>query len=311
MVRKNAFTLLKVFAIISITCWLFYHAIKFAWNKRSPTPMVHEADIIRYANVSWPKRRIPRIIHQTYRTKTIPSIWNETVQSVLKRNSGIFEYRQWSHEEMEAFVKEHEPKFYVETYTKYPHDMQRIDSFRYVLMFYIGGIYIDMDNGCNRPFQDLINTLEALDPESSYLTAFPQRFGFGVESDLIISTAGHPFYRQLISRLPWFNHKFLIDFWTMLVSAGPIYVSIQERFFSSSPDAVFRMLDGNVYNPMFIYKRNGLSWIGKDAQFAFLIHRYQKKIVVFFKATMIFLFFLLIYLSYEKRLMKLFSFFKF
>jgi hypothetical protein len=129
-----------------------------------------------------------------------------------------------------------------------------------------------MDNGCNRPFKDLLATLEALDPDSPHLAAFPQSEAFGVETDLLISTAGHPLYKQLISRLHLFNHDFLLHFWTILVSAGPIYVSIQERLYSSLPQReIVRILDYNVFQPMFIWKSKGHTWIAGDAHFLFYI----------------------------------------
>ncbi|CAF2538183.1 unnamed protein product [Rotaria sp. Silwood2] len=251
--------------------WLIYYIICNALEYRSPPRMVYETDVLRYTNATLGRRRIPRLIHQTYRTHDVPSIWNATVQSVIEKNLGEFKYRRWSHAEMDAFVKEHEPKFYWKTYITYPYDMQRIDSFRYVLMFYLGGIYVDMDNGCNRPFRDLVVTLESLDPNATYLAAFPQRESFGVESDFLISSAGHPLYRQLISRLHLFNHYYIFQFWTMLLSAGPIYVSIQERLFTSSEQAVVRLLDFSVFRPMFIRKENGFTWIGRDAHFLFYI----------------------------------------
>ncbi|CAF3946395.1 unnamed protein product, partial [Rotaria sp. Silwood1] len=214
---------------------------------RSPPRMIYETDVLRYANATFARRRIPRVIHQTYRTHTVPSIWNATVQSVIEKNLGEFKYRRWSHAEMDAFVKEHEPQFYRKTYITYRYDMQRIDSFRYVLLFYLGGIYIDMDNGCNRPFRDVIVTLESLEPNATHLAAFPQRDSFGVESDFLISTAGHPF-------------------------AGPLYVSVQERLFASSEQAVVRLLDFTVFRPMFIRKENGLTWISPETHYLFYIY---------------------------------------
>ncbi|CAF0998737.1 unnamed protein product [Rotaria sordida] len=153
-----------------------------ALEYRTPPRTVYENDVIRYANATSVRRRIPRLIHQTYRTHDVPSIWNATVQSVMEKNIGEFKYRRWSHAEMDAFVKKHEPQFYWKTYITYPYDMQRIDSFRYVLMLHVGGIYVDMDNGCNRPFRDLLVTLESLEPDATYLAAFPRRESFGVEN---------------------------------------------------------------------------------------------------------------------------------
>ena len=273
--------------LIIIIQWLISHIFSNALEYRSPPKMIYEKDIIRYANSTPFRQRIPRIIHQTYRTHDVPSIWNATVQSIIEKNIGEFQYRRWSHAEMDAFVKKYEPEFYWKTYVTYPYDMQRIDSFRYVLMFYLGGIYVDMDNGCNRPFRDLLVALETLEPVATHLAAFPRRPSFGVESDFLISTVGHPLYRQLISRLYLFNHYYIFHFWTMLLSAGPIYVSIQERLFTQSEEAVVRLLDFKVFRPMFIKKENGFTWIGRDAQILFYLSNNERTILLFVKLSAI------------------------
>ena len=166
---------------------------------------------------------------------------------------------------MDAFVRQHEPEFYRNTYATYRYDMQRIDSFRYVLLFHVGGIYIDMDNGCNRPFRELVNTMEALDPDSPHLVLFPVDEVYGLQSDFMISTAGHPLYKQFISRLHHFNHYFFINHLTMLLSAGPLYASVQERFFNRTDKQVVRFLDIKVYHSMF-WKTNGGTWHSRDTQ---------------------------------------------
>ncbi|CAF1243410.1 unnamed protein product [Rotaria sordida] len=89
-------------------------------------------DLSQYGNVTWPQRRVPRVIHQTYRTYDIPAIWNRPVQSVMTMNTGEFQYRRWSHADMDAFVRQREPHFYWNTFIKYRYDMQRIDSFRVI-----------------------------------------------------------------------------------------------------------------------------------------------------------------------------------
>jgi mannosyltransferase OCH1-like enzyme len=251
--------------------------------------MVYETDVNKYANSNATRSRIPRVIHQIMAyTKTwaheVPSTWNASYRSVLAKNVGDFEHHLWTDEEIHMFIQKHEPEFYKNTYITYKYDMQRVDSFRYVLLYHFGGIYVDMDNGCNRPFKDLITTLEALDPNSPHLAAFPRSEAFGVETDLLISTAGHPLYKQLISRLHLFNHYFLFHFWTILVSAGPIYVSIQERLYSSLPQReTVRILDYNVFQPMFIWKSKGHTWIGGDAPFLFYISAKADYILFYWK----------------------------
>jgi mannosyltransferase OCH1-like enzyme len=249
--------------LIIILILLISHILYYALRRRSPKKFINEMDLIQYANVTWPRRRIPRVIHQTYRTYVIPAMWNTTVQSVMKMNANEFKYRRWSHVDMNTFVRQHEPHFYWNTFVSYRYDIQRIDSFRYVLLFHLGGIYIDMDDACYRPFRELVATMEALDADSTHLALFPAAELFGIQNNFMISTAGHPIYKQFISRLHLFNHNFLIYHVTILLSVGPLYATIQEYFFKQTDKQVVRTFDNRIYRSMF-WKTKGGTWFHRD-----------------------------------------------
>lgn len=274
------------FVLILLLLVLIVRDIRCVIRRCSPAQFLNGTDLSRYANVTWPRRRVPRVIHQTYRTYDIPAVWNASVQSVLQNNADDFQYRRWSHADMDAFVRQHEPEFYWNTYATYRYDMQRIDSFRYVLLFHIGGIYIDMDNGCNRPFRELVNTMEALDPDSPQLVLFPVDEVYGLQSDFMISTAGHPLYKQFISRLHYFNHYFFINHLTMLLSAGPLYASVQEHFFNRTDTQVVRFLDIKVYHSMF-WKTNGGTWHGRDTQVLLYLYYNRHRLLWYCKLSSI------------------------
>jgi mannosyltransferase OCH1-like enzyme len=203
------------------------------------------------------------VIHQTYRTYDIPAVWNTSVKSVIEMNADEFTYRRWSHTDMDTFVQQHEPHFYWNTYVTYRYDIQRADSFRYVLLFHVGGIYIDMNNGCNRPFREIVATMEALNPESPQLALFPAQDTFGVQNDFMIATSGHPIFKQFTSRLHLFHHSFLIHHITILLSAGPRYATFQERLFTRTDKHVVRILENQTFRSMF-WKTNGGTWFGRD-----------------------------------------------
>lgn len=249
-------------------------------RRRSSKKFIDEMDLSRYTNVTWPRRRIPRLIHQTYRTYTIPTVWNATVQSVMKMNSDEFQYRRWSHADMDRFVRQHEPHFYWKTFIHYRYDIQRIDSFRYVLLFHLGGIYIDMDDACRRPFRELVTTMETLDPYSTHLALFPAGELFGIQNNFMIATAGHPIYKQLIARLNLFNQNFLIYHVTILLSVGPLYVTIQERFFQQTHQHVVRLLDNSLYRSIF-WKTKGGTWFHRDTLMILYLYYNRHRILLY------------------------------
>lgn len=265
--------LMIIFVLLFVIGSFFY-----GFRRRSPQLLLIEDDLISYGHLTSISPRIPRRIHQTYLSRTVPDQWNITVQSVLQHNID-FEYYLWSHEEMAQFVQEHEPEFYRDTYRHYRYEAQRIDSFRYVVLFHLGGIYIDMDNGAKRSFHSLLNTLEALDPQIHHLAAFPPDDALGLQSDFQVTTPTHPFYRQLIDRLTHFHHDYLLHHLTILLSAGPLYVTVQEHFFHASKDGIVRTLEWKMYHQMFHWKVNGATWHGRDTTILLFLFYHRQQIL--------------------------------
>ena len=248
------------------------YTMRYLLGRHSTIQMVYEADVVRLANSTWARRRIPRLIHQTWRTRDVPLRWNVSYHSVMALNVDEFKHHLWTDTEMHTFVQEHEPQFYTNTYITYQYEIQRADSFRYVVLYHLGGIYIDMDNACNRPFKDLLATLEALDPDSPDLAAFPRDIAYGIDIDFLISTPGHPLYKRLISQLHLFHYYYFLHFYTIVLSTGPLYATIQERLFdSAAPKHTVRVLDYPVSHPIFTRNVGGKSWLARDAPLTFYI----------------------------------------
>ncbi|CAF3676267.1 unnamed protein product [Rotaria sordida] len=138
------------------------------------------------------QRRIPRIIHQTWKDTNIPPRWNHSVQSVRKLNANKFEYRLWTDEDIYEFVREKEPDLYMNTFLAYSYDIQRVDAFRYILLYYVGGVYVDMDIGCSTSLDILLDALEALDPQAKHLAAFPATKPNGLSNDFMDHLSNQP-----------------------------------------------------------------------------------------------------------------------
>ena len=93
---------------------------------------------------------IPKLIHQTWKTSEIPSKWVNTQKSLL-RNNPDYEYILWTDSDIHNFMKTKFPHFYVNVFLNYKQN-QQVDIFRYFLLYVYGGIYIDLDIGCNSSF---------------------------------------------------------------------------------------------------------------------------------------------------------------
>jgi mannosyltransferase OCH1-like enzyme len=105
---------------------------------------------------------IPRIVHQLWKTETIPARWQAAVDSVKRYHRG-WEYRLWTDERMDEHVRKTHPALYP-IFAGFERNIMRADVFRYVLMHDLGGLYCDLDYEFVRPFEygdaDVVLSLE-------------------------------------------------------------------------------------------------------------------------------------------------------
>ena len=93
---------------------------------------------------------IPKLIHQTWKTGDVPRKWRRFADTVREMNPG-WEYRLWTDADNDEFVRREYPEFY-EIFTGFSRGIMRADVIRYLIMFKIGGVYLDLDYEVLRPF---------------------------------------------------------------------------------------------------------------------------------------------------------------
>lgn len=136
--------------------------------------------------------QIPKIIHQT--APADKSKWNvmwEPCQKTWKTNFPDWEYRMWTDEDLDEFIKTKYPWFYP-TYTGYPKNINRIDAARYFILYEYGGLYADMDFECIKNFEHLLPSGKACAAESPWHESREV-----LQNALMASPAKHPFWVKL------------------------------------------------------------------------------------------------------------------
>lgn len=106
---------------------------------------------------------IPKIIHQTYKSrKTLPACWEKPVsswESFAKDENSGFSHVFWGDEDIDLFMRTYHDTYY-EFWKSRKHVIQRIDIFRYFLLYTFGGIYTDCDLGLNVESQQFVRFFE-------------------------------------------------------------------------------------------------------------------------------------------------------
>jgi len=217
--------------------------------------------------------RIPRILHRTWRTRNVsefPPAWRACYESCERRTAG-WTQQFWTDEEGRALIQDHYPWF-LPTYDGYRYPIQRVDAFRYFLLYHYGGVYLDMDIGCTQRLDPLVAAMPG------GVAVFPQTKPHGVSNDLMMAPRRHPFLLHLTKSLVdadrWYGSNFL----TVIHSTGPCFVS--KAIFYAPPALAngVRILERALYEngagdggrnrlTSFFFHRRGSTWHGSDARF--------------------------------------------
>lgn len=144
--------------------------------------------------------RIPRIIHQIYEDPVGPSDSLLELAKTWKECHPAWEYRFWSKKEMESFLTAEFPDF-IPVYRDFPFNVQRWDAIRYLILYKIGGLYVDFDYGCLEPLDVLLNdTLCCMGMEPT-LNAITHNKSLIVGNALMASVPDHPYFELIIKEM--------------------------------------------------------------------------------------------------------------
>lgn len=113
------------------------------------------AQLLRAAN-RWQARSLPKVVHQTWKTCGPLPERQQAWRDECMRLNPEWQFYLWSDEDNDQLVAHHYPVFHkVYTsahYTGPSRHMKRVDAVRYLYLHRFGGIYMDLDFACLRPF---------------------------------------------------------------------------------------------------------------------------------------------------------------
>ena len=152
---------------------------------------------------------IPRLIHQTWKTRDVPPEFQALQRSWTERNPG-FTYRFWTDDDIEHFMAEEHPAL-LPVFRGYAAPIARIDLARYLILRRFGGVYADLDFECLRPIDGLLegrSFIVGMEPEEHGRLAKAAERGLPriLCPSFLASVPGHPFWDHLLSRLVEARH---------------------------------------------------------------------------------------------------------
>jgi len=102
---------------------------------------------------------IPKIIHQTWKTRKLPEDFDNWSKSWKNLNPN-WDYRFYDDRDCWKFIYNNYPEF-IDLYDSLI-PIQRADIFRYLILHKYGGVYVDMDTMCFKPLDSLTNNVNSL-----------------------------------------------------------------------------------------------------------------------------------------------------
>lgn len=195
---------------------------------------------------------IPKIIHQTWKTSEVPERCR-AFQESWKKFHPDWEYRLWTDEDNEAFIKTHYPWFF-DKFRSYPRNIQRADVVRYFILYHYGGLYVDLDFECLRPFDNLMSRDHtcffgeepSVHSERLYAAECEALYGkaWVIGNELMASVPGHPFWVHLFEKLGESQSRTVID------STGPRMLTHAYMSFDEADKSSIKVYDEVVFFPL-------------------------------------------------------------
>ena len=133
----------------------------------------------------------PRIIHQSWKTETLPSDFGNWSQS-WRRLHPLYEYRLWTDRDNHQLVAQHFPWF-LPVYEELDHKIKRADVVRFLYLYHFGGLYADLDFYALRPFDELLEQFRHESVLLGYLS-YDRHWMHSIPNALMISKRRAPFW---------------------------------------------------------------------------------------------------------------------
>ena len=200
---------------------------------------------------------IPKVLHVVWKTEKLPKFAEKYVKSWTDNHPG-WEVRRWTDESMVEFVKEHFPRD-VAMFRSFPTGVFRADTFRYMLMSVIGGVYADLDMESLRPIDPLLRGQRCLvgqepSAHAALIVSVPRH----ACNAWLASAPGVPFWDEVLSEVRT-RSKGVMSRWNPPSVTGPEMLgAVMDRTghgdggcgLVDPPEALYPAVDKSAFNSM-------------------------------------------------------------
>jgi mannosyltransferase OCH1-like enzyme len=184
---------------------------------------------------------IPKIVHQIYRDwESVPHEIKDNIER-MKRENPAWEFRFYSHEDSIRLVKDLYGKRILTYFLRLREEYgpARADLFRYLVVYALGGVYMDLKSTLIRPLDEVLRTDDTYILSQWRNRQGEKEQGAGVIPPLfhipggeyqqwhVIAARGHPYLRaviaQVLSNIDHYNPELNgVGKVGVLIATGPV-----------------------------------------------------------------------------------------
>ena len=195
--------------------------------------------------------KIPRIIHQIYEDPAGPPANLLQIAETWKEKMPDWEYRFWNKPMIQEFLEMTCPDF-IPYYNAYPFNVQRWDAVRYLILYHIGGLYVDFDYECISPLDVLLFDSTCCMGMEPAIHSLINHKSIIVGNALMASKSGHPYMAAIIEDM---KTNFSVNYGKgdssqVLESTGPFMVTRVYEQYKKKKDVT--LLPADLISPLSI-----------------------------------------------------------
>ncbi|CAF3899515.1 unnamed protein product, partial [Rotaria sp. Silwood1] len=256
-----------------IICLFGFLNCYLTWPFTSPVHI--KLDLLNLSNKFGDQHEyIPRRMHHILLgplSVSPPSSWISARNSCIELHSNFEKHYYWTDLNSKEFLEKNYPWF-LKTWNSYKTNVQKADSLRYFLLYHYGGIFLDMDLYCLQKLDGLFYYLDNKISSDEHIFLAVKAFPVGISNGFMISTRKHPLLQRVIQNLELYNRNFILPHATIVISAGPMCISIQIQLNRSLWNSILvldgkeNMIGGKTNTPLFRHLGSG-SWHKADDMF--------------------------------------------
>lgn len=138
---------------------------------------------------------IPKIIHQTWKTNTLPDNFKRW-STECKKIHDDWDHFLWSDDDNRNFIAQEYPNF-LPIYDSYDVNIKRVDAVRYFYLYHFGGVYMDLDFVCLKNLDDILKDGKAI---FGYQLKDKNATG-SIANAFMAAPPKHPLFKILIENL--------------------------------------------------------------------------------------------------------------